>query len=678
MAQLINKPISKLSILFVISILVPGSILVYFSIQNIVSQKELTEKRLLEEQSELVADLAESFQHQLTVCATAFFSRLDSLSHPFPQKISLLDSRSCVAQVFIVNNNGEFIWPHFLQDTKAKQKHPKSREFLQAFAEAEKAEFAKFDLPEAAKLYRQALRMGKNKVEHAAATNALARVLTKRGLTKQALQHYRILVNRYGSVIDENGWPFAYYALHQITQFSSHNQSELILKDIETMLSRLLNGEIPLTEHTNLLLQEVSNWFAEQNNTMISPTHHISQKLNTIQKWLSFVLQEGNSVKQYFSARDGFLTAPKVGNFDAIVGNVENEPTLLLLHRKSRNSDIVGFKVDLAGLKDQVLAYAIKRNRSFDLQLNIVSKPKATQMARHPLTTIKELSPLVPLWRVWISPEDPKIIDRYVSNRRRLYGVALSLLIAGMALGVVLVLRDVSREQRLAQLRTDFVSNVSHELKTPLTSIRMLAETMRLGRIKKKSAMQEYLSMIVNESERLSRLINTVLDFSKIDQGKKRYVLEPTNLSEVVKSALSVMQNSIKEKGLKLKSSIARNVQTVADADAIEQALLNLLSNAIKYSRERREISVRLWTEGESIYIQVADRGLGIQEYDQKRVFEKFYRANIGIKGDTGGAGLGLTVVKDIVDAHDGKIKLESKFGEGTTFTIILPWRPKL
>jgi len=672
MLRLINKPISKLSILFVLSILAPGSFLVYFSIQNIVSQKELTEKRLVEEQNEIASDLAQYFHRQLKECTKTFFNRVDNLASHLQKNISFLDSTACVSQVFVVDHEGEFIWPYFLQAAKVRQRYRKSPEFLQSFVEGEKAEFAKANPREAVQLYRKALKLARNKGEYATAINSLARVMAKQSRTKQAHEQYGILADNYGSVIDESGLPFAYYALHQFIQFAAHNQSEPVFKDIEAILSRLLTGQIPLTVHTEFLLQEVSNWFAGQNHK-IPHTTRIPEKINSIRKQLSFVLDESSSLKQHLAGRDGSITKPKVADFEVIVGSSVDEPTLLLLNRESNNSNIVGFKVNLAKLKNDVLTYAIKRNTSFDLKITIASTQKTAQMVTDPLTTIKQPSPVVPSWRLLISPKDPKIIDNYISKRRWVYGIALTFLIAGMSFGVVLVLRDVSREQRLAQLRTDFVSNVSHELKTPLTSVRMLAETMRLGRVKNKSEVQEYLSIIVNESERLTRLINTVLDFSKIEQGKKEYELEPTNLSKVVKSVISVMESPIREKGFKLRSDISPNVQAVADADALEQALLNLLSNAIKYTRERKEISVRLWTEDESIYIQVGDQGIGISESEQKRIFEKFYRAHIRHKQDTSGAGLGLTVAKHIVDAHDGMIEVQSKVGEGSTFTIILP-----
>jgi len=196
---------------------------------------------------------------------------------------------------------------------------------------------------------------------------------------------------------------------------------------------------------------------------------------------------------------------------------------------------------------------------------------------------------------------------------------------------------------------------------------------MLLGRIKKKKEQQEYLSIIVDESERLTRLINNVLDFSKIEKNKKEYQFEFINLSDVVQSAVNSMRYWLKEQRFKIEVKIESGIKTKADGDAIEQAVLNLLSNAMKYSFKQKEIILDAWTENQSINIQVRDKGMGIAEAQKKRIFDKYYRAHSDHQGDKGGAGLGLTVIKHIVEAHQGKIKVESKVNRGSTFTIVLP-----
>jgi two-component system phosphate regulon sensor histidine kinase PhoR len=385
------------------------------------------------------------------------------------------------------------------------------------------------------------------------------------------------------------------------------------------------------------------------------------------------VTKEGNLIKQYISGILNPTDLPVADNFKAIIGNFNSLPVLLITNTPSKLSTLAGFKVNLDTLKNRILSSIIASDTEFEMEVNITSRQQIAERDGIPFSMVKELSPLVPSWQISIKPKSVEIINQYVSTRRWIYGITLTFLIAGMFFGIFLVLRDMSREKRIAQLRSDFVSNVTHELKTPLTSIRMFAETMNLGRIKKKNERQEYLSIIVKETERLTRLVNNVLDFSKIEKNKKEYHFELFNLSQVVQSALSSMEYWMNEQGFKIKSYIEENIITKADGDAIEQAVLNLLSNAMKYSFKQKEINLRLWKENQSIYIQVEDKGIGIPESKQSSIFNKYYRAHVGQAQDKGGAGLGLTVLKHIVDAHKGKIELESKVNQGSTFTIILP-----
>ena len=667
-----SKPVSKLSILFVFAILIPGTILTYFSIQNIASQKELTEKRLLEEQGELATVLVESFQKELVEHATSFFHRADSLSLTGLKTISSSDSFDYCAQSFMINKNGQFIWPNYQEDSRVTRPSKKSQTFVRSFSQAEEAEFAKEDLKKATEFYQNTLRVAKIEAERATTINALARVLSKSGLINQALRQYRILVIQYGSIIDDSGFPFAYYGLHQLTRIPLNNRSKQIYEDIDNILTRILEAQNPLKDHTELLMDGVADWLARQNLKTEQSHPALLEKINGIRRLLSFISVEGKSIKQLVTA-EAPSTIPKLGDFSAIIGSRDDRPYLILLNDRSENTSIVGFKVHLDNVKNNLLKVLSDRPTQFDLKTEIIQRNRIPQPAADPLTTIRELSPFTPSWRVWLHPKNPKAITQYVVKQRWIYGIAITLLMAGMVLGIVLGLRDVSREQKLAQLRSDFVSNVTHELKTPLTSIRMFAETMRLGRVKKKGEQQEYLSIIVDESERLTRLINNVLDFSKIEQGEKQYRFESMNLSQVVEKAVNTLGYWLKAQGFHITSDIEPNIQTTGDEDAIDQAILNLLSNAMKYSADKKEIGIRLWQEDQSIYIKVEDRGIGIPESKQPFVFDKYYRAHTGHEKAKGGSGLGLTVVKHIVDAHQGRIEIKSEVNRGSTFTIILP-----
>ncbi|HEV2861760.1 MAG TPA: HAMP domain-containing sensor histidine kinase [Pyrinomonadaceae bacterium] len=251
------------------------------------------------------------------------------------------------------------------------------------------------------------------------------------------------------------------------------------------------------------------------------------------------------------------------------------------------------------------------------------------------------------------------------------------LMTAALLGGIVLALRTVSREMRLSQMKTDFVSNVSHELRTPLSSIRVFGEFMKLGRVSDQSKIREYGDHIETESRRLTQLINNILDFSKIESGRKTYRFERASVEEVVAEAVKTCEVRLRQSGFRVNFQPPPRPlpQARVDREAISQALLNLLDNAVKYSggAEEREVVVRVGQKGGYLRVSVTDHGVGIPADEQKKIFEKFYRVSTGLVHDVKGSGLGLSLVKHIVEAHRGTVEVESAPGRGSTFTISLP-----
>jgi signal transduction histidine kinase len=253
--------------------------------------------------------------------------------------------------------------------------------------------------------------------------------------------------------------------------------------------------------------------------------------------------------------------------------------------------------------------------------------------------------------------------------------VSVLLLVVGVTVaGGYLFWRDTRREMRLAAMRAQFVSSVSHELRTPLTAIRMFAETLLLRRVANHDSRDDYLQTIVSESERLTRLLDNVLDFAKIEAGRKTYHLRPCSAADVVRSAASTMGDLLARNGFHLEIAIDEETPIVlADRDALEQTLLNLLSNAVKYSGRGRQIRLGVHGGDGQVVIDVADDGIGIPSAEQGRIFEKFYRVNNPEHAAVPGTGLGLTLVAHVVAAHHGDIRVQSEVGRGTTFSIALP-----
>ena len=272
-----------------------------------------------------------------------------------------------------------------------------------------------------------------------------------------------------------------------------------------------------------------------------------------------------------------------------------------------------------------------------------------------------------------IRPEGTTIAD--ISNRwTRLAFMILGALSLLMGAGMILAYRNVSSELALARLKSDFVSNVSHELRTPLALIRLYAETLELGRISTAGKHQQYYEIIRKESERLSSLINNILDFSRIEAGKKEYSFRETDVADLVRNTLESYRFEIEQNGFQFEQKIDNNLPPLhVDREAIARSLLNLVNNAVKYSAAEKYLLVHLYRRNDKVNLEVVDHGIGIPVKEQVKIFEKFYRVGDPLVHNTKGSGLGLSLVRHIVQAHGGVLAVESAPGRGSKFIITLP-----
>jgi two-component system, OmpR family, phosphate regulon sensor histidine kinase PhoR len=244
-----------------------------------------------------------------------------------------------------------------------------------------------------------------------------------------------------------------------------------------------------------------------------------------------------------------------------------------------------------------------------------------------------------------------------------------------LLLGAWLIFRNVTKQVELSQLKSDFVSSVSHEIRTPLALITMYIETLEMGRVKSAQKVKEYYSVILNETIRLSGIVNRILSFSQIESNKRKYCFSETDINEIVETAALSFRYSIETKGFSYSFKPDKNIPIIlVDREAIADAFVNLVDNAIKYSTEIKDIVVRTGKSDKYVYVEVEDHGIGISEKNQKYIFDKFFRVTeMNLANKVKGSGLGLAIVKHIMDAHEGKIYVKSSPGSGSIFRLLFP-----
>jgi two-component system phosphate regulon sensor histidine kinase PhoR len=298
----------------------------------------------------------------------------------------------------------------------------------------------------------------------------------------------------------------------------------------------------------------------------------------------------------------------------------------------------------------------------------------------------------------------PALLYEHQRTRRFWFGALIASSAAAVLIGLVANWRAFQRQERLSELKSNFVSSVSHELRTPIASVQLLVEGLESRRVSGRSKRQQYFRLIRQECRRLSALIENILDLSRIEQGRKEFELEPTDIIALVEQTVKIIEPYAAERKVALAVSLpASEIWPVKprpslDRGSIEQALLNLVDNAIKHSPEGQTVTIgleladsgqektqgqkvahphtsaaKLRSPGPMFLIWVEDRGAGIPPEEHERIFEQFYRRGSELRRETQGVGIGLGIMKHIVESHGGRVLVRSAAGQGSRFTMVLP-----
>jgi len=372
---------------------------------------------------------------------------------------------------------------------------------------------------------------------------------------------------------------------------------------------------------------------------------------------------------------------------------LQNRLNLMTWYRSPRSTNLVyGAKLDLAklsaGLKPLVNTLSTELSEKVCVALLddtarpiSISHPEFAATWKRPFVAA-EIGESLPHWEIALYQLNPGKLSASAVTLKFTLGLLVALLLLAIVVGGWLIVRDLDRELRLARQKTDFVSNVSHELKTPLTSIRMFAELLAEGRVTDTEKQRGYLNIITAESARLTRLINNVLDFAHLERGEKKYQMRPLDLVDVTRDSTESLRAHLETNGFKLQLELPEQpVNLTGDADALAQVLVNLISNAEKYSGDARELLLRLKLTAKPVpraELQVLDRGSGVPKSCEEKIFEQFYRAHDSLSSGIQGSGLGLTLARQIARAHGGELIYSPRDGGGSCFTLTLPLPPSV
>ena len=635
----------KQILLFLIAVLLPSVVLVFLTIRMIGQERELSQKRMADDKIRMARDIG---QHLLVKLENIKLQERSAVSDEdlLPAKISYVNPE--VVLVGLVEGRQLLLPWERSQELESTTKLLNDPEFIRKIRSAEREEFAQKNFARATSLYNQAMNEADQSVQKEYARLLLARTFWKSGNKSEALIHYQKLLSLPYNLSDEYGIPFSLYAAGRLLELSD-NYDEII-KSIQ----KEMNQKYWLSPGASYQLSDLIEELDRKNKNQSS--REIVQECKLLlQKYIQ-------KQEQALALQNDFLTL----GLSANQGRSSDKDISQWI---SYGED--SWLVSLAkSLSERPLLVIVVDVEAVFAETFPVNYERAGADSPEGLS----LGPNFPGMKIIFAENQESLFSEPWIVQPIFYLLALFLILGITLFGAYLLWRDVRREVRIAEMRSQFVSSVSHELKTPLTAIRMFAETMRMGRSKDPKVHAEYLDTIVNESQRLTRLLNNVLDFSKIEQGKRIYHPELASLYEIIQSAARSMEYPLSQQGFSLEVNTEEGLPDVCvDRDAIEQAVLNLLHNAMKYSGESRNIGLRLQKKDGYAVIQVVDQGIGIDPQEQQRIFNKFYRVPSPENERIVGTGLGLALVSHIVEAHSGRLEIESTLGKGSAFSIYLP-----
>lgn len=689
----------KVILLFFISLGIPSGFLLYLAIRGIENDRALAKQKLLSEHKDIANSIAAGVDEEFILVEEELYNQLrkypDIGDSNLTEPINGIASFDLVDEVFILRDDS-LVFPlvnllyQIKPDHHPEQIQPSGINLSHLINEAEMNEFQLKDYSRAGELYRLALNQSHNDDVRADLLIRLARISARKGALTQARETFISVTNHYNNNRLPSGLPAGLAAWIEIIGLELRGgNTEEACRRISNLYQALLKSNWSLNRSQfHFVRNKIESLSRNLKDTIALNNiyRQIEEFSNTMDSLLSrteYVIEIGNAALPAIRNLIEF----NIGNENAcdrlIIPANDSQILLLLALAKERCSNCIlaaGVIIDQTELAETVIPRLVNGLPTSDNTTSIIRYADGVNAygSRPPtdsrLTVTASFKGKFPPWSIELYQNDPHFFEQFLSGRQSFYILALILIMIVLTFGAIMTARMVNRELELARLKSDFVSTVSHEFRSPLTSIRQLSEMLQSGRIISDERRNQYYDVILEQSERLSLLVSNILDLAKIDEKRLKLDFEVVDIKELLTDLVVKARQHGGGEEIPIALKIDGDLPLVfVDSSAITRIMHNLIDNAIKYSGKCPEVLITASTNNNDLVITVEDRGIGIPREEIQKIFERFYRAGDELTRKVKGSGLGLALVKELVQAHGGFVRAFSEIDKGSIFTIRLP-----
>jgi signal transduction histidine kinase len=692
----------RIILIFFLTILIPSLFLGIFGIRAIRNERYRIAEQMEAEHRRAAEQLKSQVQNSIREMGIGLqnFALSSSIAErDYPEirntLVSQLSDNPLMGYVFIVYEDEKVFFPQFQSALRTKVSSIPlfQGSQLSKLRRAEGYEFEQKRYDMAISLYRELFDQSDDQSQKAQLLTNMARSQVKKKDYEEAIKNYTSVVENYKYSMSSSQLPLAVISgLQVIDCFKELGDSQNAMKTSLALYKDICEMTWDLTEaqfktYCSLIDEAVAVIASDSQNQFSTEWDQLkvlSEERNEQWRIMKDIEREIiPDLNNRFGRTSGTGSSP-LFYAKTIDETLYLIAAVLFPYRSDGDiSGLIGAKVDHGYLVDHVIKELVQSQQFSENTTVVIS-----DLASIPLFGDREESAeLATITDFFDDNFPPWKIEFYrgktsglggVDIKKNFYFWTIVILLIVLTFGAALIMRTIAHEMEVLKIKSDFVSSVSHEFKTPLTSIRTLVERLQDGKVKDKTKMKQYFSVIAQDTDKLTRMVGNILNFSKIEEGKREYDFVEADLAQLVSHQIQDFQKDELLKEFSFKAFIQEGIPSMlVDTEALSQVLNNLLDNAVKFSSDNKEIQIHLREDKDGVILEIKDLGIGIPADDLDKIFDKFYQGKNALRQSVKGTGLGLTLVKHTVEAHGGRISVKSKVGEGSTFSLIFPVESK-